>query len=110
MLKKDDYRKFYDQVATRVWSQVPNFYGKDVFSVLWDLRERDIVRRLVNIKSGDVVLDLACGPGRWIAEYATRGARVITLDISTKMIKSAKSKLKGKGLLARAPIKPLLMI
>lgn len=96
MLKKDEYRRFYDQVATEVWSRVPGFYDKDVFSVFWDLRERDIIRRLVNVKSGDMVLDLACGPGRWVVEYATRGARVIAFDISIRMIRSAKSKLKGR--------------
>jgi ubiquinone/menaquinone biosynthesis C-methylase UbiE len=42
-------------------------------------------------------LDVGSGPGRWIVEYSSRGANVVGLDISIKMIKSAKSKLRRES-------------
>ena len=94
MLKKEEYRRLYNKGATDTWSRVSHFYGRDAISTFFNSREKDIVRRRVRVKSGDSVLDIACGPGRWVLHYATVGGRVVGLDISPRMIKSAKSKLK----------------
>src|SRR3989338_5033545 len=39
---------------------------------------------------GEVVLDLGCGPGFFAREFRNQGAKVIGVDISKKLIESAK--------------------
>jgi ubiquinone/menaquinone biosynthesis C-methylase UbiE len=46
--------------------------------------------RLMNIRRGDAVLDLACGPGFFSREFAARGAAVIGVDTSKTLIGLAK--------------------
>ena len=41
-------------------------------------------------KQGDVILDLACGPGFFANEFYKKGAEVIGVDISAELIKIAK--------------------
>jgi ubiquinone/menaquinone biosynthesis C-methylase UbiE len=45
--------------------------------------------RLMNIKKGDRVLDLACGQGFFAREFAKQGASVIGVDASPSLIKLA---------------------
>jgi ubiquinone/menaquinone biosynthesis C-methylase UbiE len=45
--------------------------------------------RLMDIRQGDAVLDLACGPGFFAREFAARGARVTGVDSSRKLIEAA---------------------
>ena len=59
---------------------------------------RDLVRptteRLLEIESGDLVLDIACGNGNFSKRLADNGARVVALDYSSKMIELAKIRRK----------------
>lgn len=91
---KDQYRKFYDQLAEDVLDRGSRTSTlRDFLHRYWDMREIDVVRRLIRVNTEGYVLDVACGPGRWIIEYASQGPQVIGIDISPKMIKLAKSKM-----------------
>ncbi|QUL98399.1 MAG: class I SAM-dependent methyltransferase [Candidatus Fermentithermobacillus carboniphilus] len=46
--------------------------------------------RLMAIKEGEVVLDLACGQGFFAREFRKHGARVIGVDVSKKLIDIAR--------------------
>lgn len=46
--------------------------------------------RLMEIKKGEVILDVACGPGFFAREFLKKGARVIGADISAELIKLAR--------------------
>jgi 2-polyprenyl-3-methyl-5-hydroxy-6-metoxy-1,4-benzoquinol methylase len=46
--------------------------------------------RLLSIRSGDVVLDVACGAGRFARRMAEMGAHVVAFDLSRKFILRAK--------------------
>lgn len=46
--------------------------------------------RTMNIKKGDVVLDLACGTGFFAREFFKMGGKVIGIDISPELIEIAK--------------------
>ncbi len=59
---------------------------------MYDLREREIVRRLVPVEPGSIVLDVCSGPGRWVIEYGSRGAEIVALDISIEMLQSNRTK------------------
>ena len=70
----------------------------------WDLKmggesnffHREIVRphteELLDVKRGDLVLDIACGNGNFSQRMAKNGARVIAFDYSQKMIDHAKQR------------------
>lgn len=51
--------------------------------------------KLMEIKSTDSILDLACGQGFFTREFAKLGAKVSGVDISTELIKIAKEQSKG---------------
>lgn len=57
---------------------------------------REIVRpdteRMLSIKTGDRVLDIACGNGNFSKRLAELGADVVAFDYSTKMIEHAKKR------------------
>lgn len=46
--------------------------------------------RLLEIKKGETILDLACGPGFFSNEFVKKGAKVIGTDISKELIAIAK--------------------
>ena len=54
---------------------------------------RDLVRpkvtKLLDIKKGDFVLDIACGNGNYSEYLAQKGAKVVAFDYSEKMIQLA---------------------
>jgi ubiquinone/menaquinone biosynthesis methyltransferase len=61
-------------------------------------RDRAWKRRLVRlarVSSGELVLDLACGTGDIAFEAAARGARVIGIDVTPRMIELARQKRIG---------------
>ncbi|MDO8504844.1 MAG: class I SAM-dependent methyltransferase [Candidatus Liptonbacteria bacterium] len=51
--------------------------------------------RLMDIKPGDNVLDLACGPGFFSKEFIAKGAKVLGVDISEELIKVARESVPG---------------
>jgi len=89
-MEKKKIRAFYQGKALD-WSLLPDFYGIDALSLLYHLREVSFVRKCVEVRD-NLVLDIGCGPGRWVLEYASKGAEVVGLDISVNMIKSNKMK------------------
>src|SRR2546423_2942081 len=58
-----------------------------------------LIQRVVGWKSGDRVLDLACGPGRHAAELERLGARVVGFDLSRAMLRRARERAQAGGLL-----------
>jgi len=48
------------------------------------------LKRLLEIKKGETVLDLACGTGFFSREFATLGAKVIGVDLGKDLIEIAK--------------------
>lgn len=65
--------------------------------------------RLLNIKKGTNVLDLACGQGYFSEAFIRAGASVIGVDISPELISVAKEKVKGAQFFA-SPAHKLLFI
>lgn len=61
-------------------------------SIEWTREELAIEPMLHAIKSGETVLDLAAGTGRWLPVYAAIGAQPILLDVSRDMLHQAKAR------------------
>jgi len=54
--------------------------------------EHEDVLSLVDARPGEIILDLACGTGKYTAEFDKIGAKVIGADISNEMLNQARSK------------------
>jgi ubiquinone/menaquinone biosynthesis C-methylase UbiE len=57
-----------------------------------------LVREAVGIGPGDVVLDVACGPGIVACDFARVAARVVGVDLTPAMIEQARALQAAKGL------------
>ncbi len=55
-----------------------------------------IEKLLPLVKKEDLILDLGCGTGKSAKPFIRKGCKVIGVDISSKMLKIAKKKLKKK--------------
>ena len=74
------------------WGKVANWYNNLIENV--DSYQRKLILpnllRLVELKRGEMLLDLACGQGFFSREFAKLGAKVIGVDISAELINIAK--------------------
>jgi len=75
------------------WGKVADWYNnlieKDENSYQRTLILPNLLR-LVEAKSGEVIVDLACGQGFFAGEIAKLGAKVIGVDISSELIEIAR--------------------
>ena len=53
--------------------------------------------RLLNVRAGQRILDLACGNGQFARRLARLGARVLAVDISERMIERARARTTEPG-------------
>jgi SAM-dependent methyltransferase len=70
-------------------------YEKESF-VSGTIGEVDFIEKELNFNKDKDILDIGCGTGRHSIELAKRGYSVVGVDLSSSMIKKAKSKLKDK--------------
>src|SRR3954451_13404216 len=75
----------------RVAAQLEAFYrSRDV------MRRRSLAQEALAAQPGDVVLDVGCGPGFYVADIAERGAEVIGVDGSPAMLAVARRRIEGR--------------
>ncbi|PWV95832.1 2-polyprenyl-3-methyl-5-hydroxy-6-metoxy-1,4-benzoquinol methylase [Paenibacillus cellulosilyticus] len=88
------WKALTDQSRER-WDQVAGFWD-DYMGEHSNRFHREIVRpsteRLLEVKEGDMVLDIACGNGNFSRRLADLGAQVVALDYSAVMIERAKQR------------------
>jgi 2-polyprenyl-3-methyl-5-hydroxy-6-metoxy-1,4-benzoquinol methylase len=78
----DTIRRFYDDV-----------YYRDVGSDGKPSRHLRRIARRLELTSGEKLLDVACGDGRWLMAAAERGAAVAGIDLSKTAIAVARRRL-----------------
>ncbi len=77
-----------------IWNSNAEFWdskmgeGNDFHKILIEPKQL----KLLNIKAGDRILDIACGNGQFARKMAELGAKVTAIDFSDKFIALAKSK------------------
>jgi SAM-dependent methyltransferase len=59
------------------------------------LKETEFIIKTTNLSSGSKILDLGCGPGLYVREFAKTGAQCIGMDISKVSIEYATSNIKS---------------
>ena len=93
MVRKNSLSKEWDN-ASESWADFVR-KGQDYFRE--EMNNPEIFKLIGNVR-GRRVLDLACGEGKNTRMLARRGARVVGVDFSEKMIKLAKEAEKREGL------------
>jgi len=83
-----------NEEVRNIWNAIAEFWdsrmgeGNDFHKMLIE----PIQLKLLNIKAGDKILDIACGNGQFARKMAELGANVTAIDFSDKFIAIAKSK------------------
>jgi len=81
------------QTTKTSWGRVADWYS-DLLETQKDTYQQTVIspnlQRLMKIKKGDKVLDLACGQGFFSREFATQGADVTGVDAAPELIEIAK--------------------
>ncbi|MFL5320315.1 MAG: class I SAM-dependent methyltransferase [Myxococcaceae bacterium] len=80
-----------------VWS---HWYRLTPFGRALARVQKEAIRRL-NLKGGELVLDLGCGPGDGMRQVGAQGAKAVGLDYSEGMLTQAKGRVVVQGRLAR---------
>lgn len=90
-------KKIKNDSLANSWGNVANWYDEAVERE--GSFQRDLILpnllRLLAIKAGDKIIDIACGQGFFAREFAGLGAGVTGADISSELIKIAREKSKG---------------
>ncbi len=94
-----DTVEFYNEEANqydlkRYWSESGRLWNQLQLSVVSDFV------RMIGIKN-PIVMDLACGTGRYAIESAKYASQVYAVDGSTQMLEIAKKKCDSKGILEK---------
>jgi len=91
--EKATVKSVYRQVADEYDERIPGLGPSDD---MFTQSERDFL--IEAIRSGEKVLDIGCGTGRFTVPMAEKGAEVSGLDISQPMLDVASRKLAERGL------------
>ena len=60
---------------------------------LADWFEKELMSRIVELKPGEIILDVGCGTGNHIQYFLERGMKTIGVDISLPMLRVAQNKV-----------------
>jgi len=85
-------RNYYDETVETEWSRIEN---RPEFLLTCRMLDR-------YMKSGDTVLDIGGGPGRYSLYLAEKGCDVTLFDLSTENTKFAKAQAQSEGLAIKA--------
>lgn len=84
-------KDYFDSVAQRYLKTRSSLLG-------WLMRrEESALMKLLDVRSGELILDAGCGPGHYANKIQELGAKVIAVDFSPLMVSEAlKSGVKAK--------------
>jgi SAM-dependent methyltransferase len=60
-------------------------------------QEVDFLERVLGVRAGDSILDLGCGAGRHAIEFASRGYKVVGIDVSPWLLQVARERAAEAG-------------
>lgn len=85
--------------SQKVWNDIAEWWDDQIGegNAFQDLLIEPATERLLKLKPGELVLDVACGAGRFARRMAALGARVIGIDQAEKFIERAKLKAGKNG-------------
>ena len=81
------------QQARRSYNIMSRWY--DLFTGV-EKRYTDIGIEMLSVQPGESILEIGCGTGHALVEFANRGAQIVALDISEGMINIARKRIQDK--------------
>jgi ubiquinone/menaquinone biosynthesis C-methylase UbiE len=60
---------------------------------LADWFEKELMSRIVELKLGEIILDVGCGTGNHLLFFGAKGMKTIGIDLSLPMLRLAQKKL-----------------
>jgi len=92
---KRKLREWYNKIAVRydTWGQRPDEFDIGSFP-----EEFQNFKKLIKIKRGDKILDVATGTGIYLLEMVRRGAIGYGIDVSNNMLDILKKKIKSQNI------------
>ncbi len=110
-MKSDNYKDKISRVyrskeeAEKAYSRMSRTY--DLFAGTSEAKYRDMALKHLNIKAGEVVLEIGFGTGhslKQMARLAGENGKIYGIDISSGMLKVARKRLYGAELLDRVEL------
>jgi SAM-dependent methyltransferase len=99
---------YWDARASAREGMARSLWPSNVFNEVWDVRQRELIIRMLGDVRGRRVVDVGCGTGRMARFFAAAGAReVVGVDFSPSTVAAARAetaRLQEQGQ-ANAPIK-----
>ena len=91
-----DFPEFLDE-AVEIWDEISAWWDDKIGdgNTAQDYLIEPTQERLLDLKPGDRVLDIACGAGRFTRRMADSGARITAIDHSKAFIDRAKQRSQG---------------
>lgn len=94
---KTPFKKGVEKKENTSWGNVADWYDSSIERE--GSYQRDLILpnllRLMDIKGGEKIIDIACGQGFFSREIAKIGANVVGADISLELIKIARERSRG---------------
>ncbi len=92
--KPRDYDYDIPEQAEEAWDKLANWYSaRKKGSYEFKIQLPAILNLLGNLH-GKSLIDIGCGPGTYSVEFAKRGANVLSIDLSQKMLDKARNNAK----------------
>lgn len=96
---------YWDARASAREGMARSLWPSNVFNDVWDVRQRELIIRMLGDVRGRRVVDVGCGTGRMSRFFAAAGAReVVGVDFSPSTVAAARAET-SKTAQAAAPIK-----
>lgn len=96
---------YWDARASAREGMARSLWPSNVFNEVWDVRQRELIIRMLGDVRGRRVVDVGCGTGRMTRFFAAAGAReVVGVDFSPSTVAAARAET-SRTSQANAPIK-----
>ena len=84
----------YDSQTTEIWDALAEWWDDKIGdgNNFQDYLIEPATERLLALKPGELVLDIACGAGRFTRRMANHGVRIVAIDHSEKFIRRAQER------------------
>ena len=91
-----DFPEHLDE-AVEIWDEIAGWWDDQIGdgNTAQDFLIEPTQERLLNLKPGEQVLDVACGAGRFTRRMAETGAKIVAFDHSRKFIERAERRSVG---------------
>jgi len=89
--EKDEIAKREEYLRRTARNWVANYTENKTYDFI-----AEVIQNHVKLERGAKILDIGCGPGKWVRFFANKGFEVMGIDFSPLMIRLAERRIEGK--------------